>query len=108
MAPHQRRSPPLSSGTGGTDEPAQAEAGEWWTPAQVDFARRSAASEVVGPMLNDFAADLNASNRSGGIVRISATAFRIDRPSPLSQHNGMVRVGFHLLSYPCATLGSWP
>ena len=95
-------------------------------------------------MLNDLPADLNASNRSGGIVRISATASRIDRPSPLSEPDDVVRVDFHLpplrtgrrvgairvsptsvlsppiqiilsivsthplLSYPCATLGSWP
>lgn len=53
----------------------------WWTPQQVEFFQSAVADKVVGPMLDDFARNINRSSSRGGLVRISASV-KHDAPVP--------------------------
>ena len=61
----------------------QAPPGDWWTPAQLEQARATAASDIVGPMLADFARSI------GGRYNDAP-----ERPEPLTEDDDMVRVNF--------------
>jgi DNA-directed RNA polymerase subunit RPC12/RpoP len=83
----------------------QAPTDAWWTKAQAELAQRTAAAEVVGPMLDDFASGVN---RSGGMFRVEVSPTDIEKPEPLSETGDMTRVDFSChQSEPVKVLDDW-
>lgn len=59
----------------------------WWTQAQADFIGATAGQELVGPMLDRFARDLNRGNRAGGLLSIKASIEHAPCPVRPSEPN---------------------
>jgi hypothetical protein len=64
----------------------------WLTQAQVELAENLVATQVVGPMMKDFASGLGRS--SGGLISVSATYDEPDAMEPLTEADDMTRVDF--------------
>jgi hypothetical protein len=92
----------------GGDQPAVADGGyfcpycgvqaptdAWLTKAQVALAQNIVATQIVGPMLKDFANDMKRIGRtSGGIVSARVGYDEPDELDPLTEDDDMTRVGF--------------
>ena len=73
----------------------QAPADQWLTKAQVELAQNMVATQVVGPMLSDFARGLSGmSRRSGGFLSVSARYGVPEELEPLTETDDMTRVDF--------------
>lgn len=73
----------------------QAPEDQWFTTAQIELAQNMVATQVVGPMLNDFSRDLKrVGRRSGGFLSSSATYDAPDEMEPLTEADDMKRVDF--------------
>ena len=73
----------------------QAPDGQWFTKPQVELAENAVATQVVGPMLEDFTRDLDSlGRRSGGFLSVSATYDGLDEMEPLTDADDMKRVDF--------------
>lgn len=59
----------------------------WWTQAQADYFAAVAGQEVVGPMLDKFARNINRGNRSGSVLNIKASVNHGPRPIRPSEPN---------------------
>jgi hypothetical protein len=73
----------------------QAEADQWLTEAQAEYAQNLIVTRLVGPMMKNFSDDLNRiGRRSGGFLRAE---MNYDAPSefdPLTEVDDMTRVEF--------------
>lgn len=65
---------------------------QWWTAAQVEYAKALAMTEVVGPALEKLARDLKRLNRPGSLVRIETRYRPPRRPTPPAEPNDMRKV----------------
>ena len=69
--------------------------GQWFTKAQVELAENTVATQVVGPMLENFTRDLDSiGRRSGGFLSVSAKYDGPDEMEPLTEADDMKRVDF--------------
>lgn len=59
----------------------------WWTQAQADYIGAVAGEEVVRPMLDKFARDVNRGSRPGGLIHIKAIVKRGSQPVRPSEPN---------------------
>lgn len=87
----------------------QAPDGQWFTQAQIELAQNMVATQVVGPMLDDFSRDLNrVGRRSGGLLSVSATYDAPDEMEPLTEADDMKRVDFRCHpGEPVKVLDGW-
>ncbi len=87
----------------------QAPAGSWFTKAQIELAENMVATEVVGPMLKDFARGMNKIGRlSGGILSVRAKYDPPDKMDPLTEADDMQRVDLECHpSEPVKVLDGW-
>lgn len=83
----------------------QAPPESWFTQAQIDLARNTVATEVVGPMLQDFARDLGRSSRG---FKVKAKFDPPEKMDPLTEVDDMRRVDFECHpSEPIKVLDDW-
>ena len=69
--------------------------GCWWTPEQADYLAAVSGDQIVGPMLEKFAKDLNRTGRKGGLIKISAKVKRGPMPKPPHESDEpMIKVAF--------------
>lgn len=66
----------------------------WWTPDQLAYASDLAASEFVGPALEEMADEFNRAMPQRGLVQLSMEASSPGCPTPISEPDDMVRVEF--------------
>lgn len=86
----------------------QAPPEDWWTNAQRELVRQTALSKVVGPMLDDFADDMERLNRPGSFIRVKVDKPDISPPERLSETDDMVLVEFPChSSEPVKVLEEW-
>lgn len=73
----------------------QAPSGSWFTQAQLDLVQNVVATEVVGPLLKDFARDINRiGGRSRGMFKLSASSDPPEEMDPLTEADDMKRIEF--------------
>jgi len=90
--------------------PVQADAGNWFTKAQIDQATAIMYDEVVAPEFAAFKKTVEAMNTSGGLIDIRAelSIEEPDPPAPLEESDDMRRVDFPCHSgEPVKVLDSW-
>ena len=86
----------------------QAQPNMWQTQAQVKLVRETAMSEVVGPILRDFAAGISSRNKPGAMVQVKASYSEPPAPEPLAEDDDMVQVDFPCHSTePVKVLEDW-
>jgi hypothetical protein len=88
----------------------QAPSGSWFTQAQIELAENMVATEVVGPMLQDFTRGIESiGDRSGGLMTVSASHDEPDKLDPFTEVDDMKRVDFKCHpSEPVKTLWDKP
>lgn len=66
------------------------EQGCWWTHEQMEYFKGAVSEDVINPMLNDFAKDMNSISKTGDFLQISAEVTH-DPPvqKPLESENQM-------------------
>jgi DNA-directed RNA polymerase subunit RPC12/RpoP len=87
----------------------QAPDGQWFTKAQIELAQNMVATQVVGPMLDDFTRGLqNVGRRSGGLLSVSGRYDAPDEMDPLTEVDDMRRADFECHpSEPVKVLDDW-
>lgn len=84
----------------------QAPPDTWLTQGQADLAQSLVATQVVGPMLKDFARDI--SSGSGEFISVRATYDELEAMEPLTEADDMKRVDFECHPHePVKVLDDW-
>lgn len=86
-----------------------AEAGAWYTKAQLELARSTLMAEVVDPMLHEFANDIeNIGRSSRGMISAEVSFQSPEKPQGLTEVDDMKRVEFSCHpSEPLKILEDW-
>jgi uncharacterized Zn finger protein (UPF0148 family) len=87
----------------------QAPADSWFTQAQLALAQNMIETEVLAPMIEDFARDIErSSSRSRGMIKATVTHDVPDQLDPLTETDDMRRVDFPChTSEPVKVLDDW-